>query len=118
MVVGALAACSGAATNVRYPSLCFGLCFCFLTIKLVVLGMARMAYASIQWADLLPLMIVTALSHADTGMARWINDHFVYELLALGYLARLVLWTQSAVGPLCRRMKIRLFRIPSSKKSC
>jgi hypothetical protein len=123
--------------NIRFPSLCLGLCFCFLTIKLVVFGMARMAYASIQWPDLVPLMMivmvhVTVLAQKEEedddgsrGRASWSvilkdRSHDLYRLLlTLAYLARLVLWTRSVVNPLCQRMNIHLFRInhdPSKTK--
>jgi len=101
--------------NIRYPSLCFGLCFSFLTIKLVVFGMARMAYASIQFADLLPLLFVTAFTATTMRSSSSSSHHHdsIYQWLAVGYSLRLILWTRSVVKTLCQKMKIHLFRIPS-----
>lgn len=98
--------------GIRYPSLAIGLCFCIITIKLIVFGMARMAYASLQWADIVPLMLVVFL-HQQNPTQHW--RQLLYPLAAAGYVLRLVWWTQAAVEPLCRRMNIKLFQINSPK---
>ena len=108
------------ATNmggIRYASLAIGLCFCMITIKLVVLGMARMAYASLQWADLMPLLLVWAVTTTSSSTPLpLVSPDLAYPLATAGYLVRLVWWTKLAVDPLCRKMQIQLFQIPYQKK--
>lgn len=97
--------------GIRYPSLAIGLCFCLITIKLVVFGMARMAYASIQIVDLTPIAIIAWLHHQAPDQY-W--RQLLYPLATVGYMSRLIWWTKEAVNPLCKHLNVKLFRIPSS----
>lgn len=91
-------------------SLSIGLCFCLITIKLIVYSMARMAYASIQ-PDILPF-IALVICASLFG----IDNPFVFQLLDLYYLARLLYWTHKAITQLCKRLGVQLFRIPYKKQ--
>ena len=90
-------------------SLGLGMCFCMITIKLIVFGMARMAYASIQM-DILPLVIVAVYAKFNK-----INDPVLFQVLDCWYLLRLLYWTHQAIQQLCERLNIQLFRIPYQK---
>ena len=85
------------------------MCFCMITIKLIVFGMARMAYASIQM-DILPLVIVAVYAKFNK-----INDPVLFQVLDCWYLLRLLYWTHQAIQQLCERLNIQLFRIPYQK---
>jgi ethanolaminephosphotransferase len=110
--------------GVRYPSLAFGLAFCSITIKLIVFGMAKMRYASIQ-LDILPLGLLVVFyrdimihlsSRGDPVIPSFHGDFRTIDLLfpmaAVLYFMRLVWWTQTAIHQLCQKMGIPLFRIP------
>jgi ethanolaminephosphotransferase len=91
-------------------SLSVGLCFCLITIKLIVYSMARMSYAAIQ-LDILPLVAVVIYAKTFS-----IDNAPVFRLLDLFYLARLLFWTHQAIEQLCQRLKVDLFRIPYKKE--
>ena len=111
--------------SVRHQSLSFGLCLCLITIKIIVLSMAKMSYASIQ-IDILPLVVISTLvmelTNPNTSMVM-INDHvanlpiieYSYEILSLYYLLRILYWAHKACTQLCQRLNISMFTIPSSK---
>jgi hypothetical protein len=86
-------------------SLSLGLCYCLITTKLIVYSMARMAYASIQ-LDILPLVGVVTLARLLN-----VNHSMLFTLLDLLYLGRLLYWIHKAIGQLCERLQISLFRI-------
>lgn len=86
-------------------SLSLGLCYCLITIKLIVYSMARMAYASIQ-PDILPLIGIVVAAHVLE-----INHPLLFQLLDVLYLARLLYWVHQAITQICERLKIPLFRI-------
>eukprot|EP00934_Nitzschia_sp_Nitz4_P000208 Nitzschia sp. Nitz4//scaffold11_size288233//158887//160197//NITZ4_000778-RA/size288233-processed-gene-0.236-mRNA-1//-1//CDS//3329534086//208//frame0 len=90
-----------------------GLCFCLLTIKIIVYSMANMSYASVQF-DVLPfVLVVTALKLAGDSIP--IPSSLVLMTLDVFYMARLLFWVQLAIGQLCKRLNINLFRIPHPK---
>eukprot|EP00980_Cylindrotheca_fusiformis_P005359 scaffold1138_cov128-Cylindrotheca_fusiformis.AAC.41 len=91
-------------------SLSMGLCFCLITIKIIVYSMARMAYGSIQ-PDILPLAAVVICARLYN-----IDNALVFQLLDLFYLGRLLYWSHKAITQLCKRLQIQLFRIPYKKK--
>jgi hypothetical protein len=100
---------SPSAGGIRYPSLCLGLVFCVITIKLVVFGMARMAYASLQ-LDVLPI-IWGAMTIASQHLSSIMNLELLFPLMTVGYLVRLVWWTRTAISQLCHKLQIQAFRI-------
>ena len=112
--------------SVRHQSLSFGLCLCLITIKIIVLSMAKMSYASIQ-IDIVPLVVVSTLvmelTNPKTSVVV-VNDHianlpiieYSYEILSLYYLLRIVYWAHKACTQLCQRLNISMFTIPSKKK--
>lgn len=101
--------------GVRYPSLVFGLAYCMVTIKVIVLGMAHMPYASVQWADLLPVFILVGL---DLGVGRetYPEIEYAYPVVAVCQILRLLWWTRQATGALCQALKINVFTIPYPPK--
>jgi hypothetical protein len=103
LCVSALFVCS--KESIRFESLCLGLCLCLITIKMIVFGMAHMAYASLQ-GDVLPFMAVCVLDKYIMG--GWNQG---YPLLALWSLFRLLRWVQLALQQLCERLDIFVFRI-------
>lgn len=95
--------------------LALGLCFCLITIKIIVYSMARMAYATIQ-IDILPFMIVVLIIHAaDDGAKLFVNPSILFAILDLYYLGRLLYWIRAATRQLCDHLGIQLFRIPYKK---
>lgn len=102
--------------GIRYPSLVFGFAYCLMTIKVIVYSMAHMAYATFQWVDLLPLMILVGLD-VTVGRDRVPEIQKLYLLLTLLSIVRLLWWTKEAVNVLCQALKIQLFRIPYSKEN-
>ena len=69
----------GLTDFVNAVSLSLGLCFCLITIKLIVFSMARMAYASIQ-TDIMPLVLVVAytkLNEIDSPLCFQVLDGLV-----------------------------------------
>jgi hypothetical protein len=82
---------SPSSGGIRYPSLCLGLVFCIITIKMVVFGMACMAYASLQ-LDMLPIILgMMMTSHYYNSSSTSINLDLLFPLMTVGYLIRL-LW--------------------------
>jgi ethanolaminephosphotransferase len=96
--------------TLRFASLSLGLCLCWITIKMIVFSMARMAYAMIQ-VDVLPLIVVAAIYHHHDS-----PPSFLYDVLCLYYLIRVVYWTRQATSQLCDRLNVLLFRIPFKKE--
>lgn len=96
----------------NHGSLSLGLCFCLITIKLIVYSMAKMAYAVIQY-DIIPFITVVVFMKNNTVA----DVHQLFRLLDLFYLSRLLYWIHKAIKQLCKRLKIRLLRIPYDKKS-
>lgn len=106
--------CLGGIGGIRYPSLAIGLVFCSLTIKLIVFGMAHMAYASIQ-LEILPLVVLVILLRSQLLPSEKTTE-WLFPLACLGYWMRLVWWTRAAIRQLCQRLNIQLFRIPHPAK--
>jgi ethanolaminephosphotransferase len=102
-------------TGVRYPSLAIGLVFCIITIKLIVFGMAKMAYSSLQ-LDVLPLLVMAVLKNQEVLPVEYAAP-LLYPLATAAYLCRLGWWTHAAVDQLCQRLHIQLFRITPTTKS-
>jgi phosphatidylglycerophosphate synthase len=102
------------AGGVRYPSLCIGIVFCLITIKLIVLGMAHMVYASIQ-LDVLPVVFLVA-AHQYSAFATTLLVKRLFALASLLYLFRFVSWTGMAMGQICQRLHIRPFQVVGTKK--
>ena len=100
-----------------FPScwLALGLCFCLITIKIIVYSMAKMAYASFQ-VDILPFMIGVLWVHwAEDGETLPVSPSTIFAVLDLYYFARLVYWIRRAIFQLCTHLKIELFRIKEIK---
>ena len=100
-----------------------GLCYCLITIKIIVFSMARMAYASIQM-DVLPYVIsMIFLNYYPDLLKQYLpgpSSSMIYGLVDIYYFARLVYWIHEAIKQLCKRLDIPLFRIkpkPKQKKS-
>jgi hypothetical protein len=102
--------------GIRYPSLCLGLVFCIITIKMVVLGMARMAYASLQ-LDMLPMMIgmiMASHSYNSSTSTSTSTMDLLFPLMTVGYLVRLLWWTRTAIFQLCHKLQIQAFRLTTT----
>ena len=100
----------GLTDIVNAVSLSLGLCFCLITIKLIVFSMARMAYASIQ-TDIMPLVLVVAYTKLNE-----IDSPLCFQVLDGLYLVRVLYWTHKAIYQLCKRLQVQLFRIPYKKE--
>lgn len=108
--------------NVSYtgyiPScwLALGLCYCLITIKIIVYSMAHMAYATFQ-LEIVPFSVVALLIHsADAGKTLPINPSYLWAILDIYYFWRLVYWIRRAIAQLCSHLKIQLFRIKEKKE--
>lgn len=101
--------------GIRYPSLCVGLVFCIMTIKVIVFGMARMAYASVQ-LDIVPLVAMVLLHDFWRQQQQLVFVDLLFPLASIAYLIRLVWWTRLAIDQLCRRLNVDLFRIQTKCK--
>jgi len=104
----------------RYISIASGLCLCLITIKVIVLSMARMAYASIQ-KDIIPAVAVFGfiayeLEHAERRRLTPLGLTFVLQVLCVWYLVRIFYWVSIASGQLCERLDVYLFTIKKKKK--
>ena len=122
----ALLAFPALPASVRYQSLSFGLCLCLITIKIIVLSMAKMSFASIQ-IDIMPLLIVSTsvmMFMSPKTSSVIINDHianlpiieYSYEVLSLYYLLRIIFWAHEACTQLCDRLNISMFTIKEKSK--
>lgn len=103
----------------RLISLACGLCLCFITVKIIVLSMAKMSYACIQ-PDILPLLCVL-------GFVTWeyeysvlwdqprrlkpLGFHFLLQCLTVYYLVRIFHWTSTAMHQLCQKLDVYVFTI-------
>jgi hypothetical protein len=93
--------------------LALGTLLCFLTVKLIVFGMAKMAYATIQ-PDTIPFLLLVGILKVDMATASSSNSKKIaFYVLALGYAIRLTVWTRAAMKQLCDRLQIQAFRIPT-----
>lgn len=101
--------------DMRWFSLAFGLALTHITIKLIVFSMARQAFAAIQYAEVLPLTLVSLWIRHDV---RWKEPgiRLLLQLLAVTYGARIVIWTKAATAQICDRLDIYLFTIKPKKK--
>jgi ethanolaminephosphotransferase len=91
--------------------LALGLCFCLITIKIIVYSMAKMAYAAFQ-ADILPFLVVVLGIHLfEDGNSLPVHSSILFAILDLYYFARLFMWIRKAIFQLCGHLKIQLFRI-------
>jgi hypothetical protein len=95
--------------ELRLVSLTMGLALSLITIKLIVFSMAKQPYAVVQF-DAIVALVVAASTYYDE---RWKEPgiRLVWKLACLYYLVRLLWWTHAAIGQICMRMKIELFRI-------
>lgn len=95
--------------------LALGLCFCLITIKIIIYSMARMAYATFQM-DIIPFVVVVLWIHADDdGQTFPLNPSIAFAILDLYYFARLVYWIRRAIHQLCTHLQIQLFRIKEKR---
>ena len=124
--------------NIRYPSLCIGLVFCIITIKVIVFGMGKMSYACIQ-LDIIPVIVACILykkssfsttsilsnnnnvnhyTHHNTHNSynNEIIQNLVFPLLTVGYLIRLLWFTSIVMNQLCTKLKIRPFTIKQKQE--
>ena len=93
-------------SSIRFQSLCLGYTICLITIKIIVLSMAKMAYASFQ-LDIFPFLAVVLYNHY-TDMA---DVERSYQLLAVWGLFRLLHWVIMAIQQLCKRLDIQLYKV-------
>lgn len=107
--------------EIRFISLAFGLCYCFITTKIIVLSMARMAFAAIQ-LDILPFCLAVAFvtyeyEYAEYRRLKPMGVTLLFQVLTVYYLFRLLSWVHVAIQQLCARLDIYLFSIkPKSEK--
>jgi ethanolaminephosphotransferase len=110
--------------GIRYPSLCIGLVFCIITVKLIVLGMARMAFATLQ-LDIIPIWLILGLYRLESpfmpsSATKVVVLQQLFALASVAYLIRLVWWTKRAMDQICQRLEIRPFGVvpqsPSKEK--
>mmetsp|Transcript_21922 Transcript_21922/g.30809 ORF Transcript_21922/g.30809 Transcript_21922/m.30809 type:complete len:253 (-) Transcript_21922:195-953(-) len=107
--------------HVRSYTLASGLLFCLLTKKIIVLSMARMAYATFQ-LEVVPfalamLWILNGGADAGAGsVGSTIGNVPAMVLCALWYLLRLMYWVNGAITQICRRLDIYCFTIKHKKK--
>jgi ethanolaminephosphotransferase len=92
--------------NATAGRLSLGLCFCLITIKIIVYSMAKMAYASLQ-VDIVPFVVVVTVCRLLE-----VNNTIFFHMLDLLYLGRIIYWVYEAIHQLCERLQIKLFRIP------
>lgn len=110
-----LLSCVGMVIN-QQSTLALGLAFCLITIKIIVFSMARMAFASFQFAILPFLLSSVWLRYAEHD---WLTDDLKQQLewaLDFYYLVAISLWANRAISQLCDKLQIKLFRITSKKK--
>lgn len=117
----------------RLISVSCGLCLILITIKMIVLSMARMTYANIQM-DILPLLGVLAFvtweydyvpqyySDANgtllaTPRLKPLGLHFLFQALSVFYVIRIIQWTHTAMQQLCERLDVYIFTIKHKKKA-
>lgn len=102
------------ARETRQVSIAVGLVLCLVTIKIIVFSMAKQSYAVVQW-DALPLLAAVAWVRSDPRLTDK-GIHAVFLLLSVFYLARLYIWTSSAIRQICQRLDINLFTIKAKAK--
>jgi ethanolaminephosphotransferase len=97
--------------------LALGLCYCLITIKLIVYSMARMSYASLQ-LDILPYCLAVLVDRyvlddqsSSSSSSSTYYSTLLFYALDIFYLGRLSYWIHEAIHQLCERLQIPLFRI-------
>lgn len=104
----------------RFVSVAAGLCYCFITIKMIVFSMARMTYASIQM-DVAPLIAVCAFvtweyQYAEYRRLRPLGLSLLFQVLSFYYSTRLLIWTHTAIRQLCAKLDVWLLAIKPKQK--
>eukprot|EP00980_Cylindrotheca_fusiformis_P018282 scaffold5966_cov118-Cylindrotheca_fusiformis.AAC.7 len=101
--------------GVRFPSLCIGLVFCTITIKLIVYGMAHMSYASLQ-LDVFPIWLIVGFYQLLGSFPNKVAIlQQVFVLASVAYLVRLIWWTRTAIDQICQRLNIEAFAVVGEK---
>lgn len=90
-----------------------GLAYCHITIKIIVFGMAKMAYASWQVDILFPYIFLSIWlrvspeneTNPDPTHWKWVRGLDAFYLLAIA------VWIRTAIRQLCTKLDVDLFRI-------
>lgn len=119
-----------------------GMAFVLLTVRIIVYSMARMAYASIQ-VDVVGFLAVyvvlrdrrcwwqsavtaetttTTITPADLSgpfsfFWQWDRNSILSATMEAYFVASLVRFSYCAISQLCRRLQIKLFRIPHNNNT-
>mmetsp|Transcript_15216 Transcript_15216/g.28449 ORF Transcript_15216/g.28449 Transcript_15216/m.28449 type:complete len:402 (+) Transcript_15216:523-1728(+) len=100
----------------QQPTLALGLSFCLITIKIIVLSMAKMAYASLQ-LSIVPFCIASVwLRYFEH---EWFTENMKQTLewaLDIYYLISISMWARRAISQLCQKLNVKLFRIDHTQK--
>lgn len=95
----------------RCVSLAVGFCFSILTIKMIVLSMAKAAYGSFQ-PDVVPLFAACLWLRVNGGT----SGGLVLNMLSIFYGLRLLWWTSHAIHQICNKLDIYCFSIKRKKE--
>jgi ethanolaminephosphotransferase len=104
------------AMHVRWISLAAGMALTQITIKLIVLSMARQAVAVIQYRDVLPLVLACFWIGNDSNL-KDPGIRLLLQVLTMGYCLRIAFWTRAATRQICERLDIYLLTIKPKKTS-
>ena len=96
------------SANFTLVSASLGLLFSFVTNKMIVFSMARMTFATVQ-ADIVPVLVVALASEGGGVTEKGVET--LWRACALWQGGRVVWWSSMAIGQLCKRLKIRCFKI-------
>ncbi|CAB9505705.1 Uncharacterized CDP-alcohol phosphatidyltransferase class-I family protein [Seminavis robusta] len=106
--------------DARLVCVASGLCICFITVKMIIFSMARMAYASIQ-LDILPIVGTLLFFAWECDYAEHRRLHppgitFGLQAVVVFYMARIAYWTSIAIRQLCEKLDVYLLTIKPPKK--
>ncbi len=101
------------SVRTRYLSVTMGLAFSLITKKMIVYGMAKMAFAVVQW-DAVPFLLAAIWIRYDDRLTREGAD-FVLGVLCFWYTWRMLRWVHLTIYQICDRLDINCFTIKKRK---
>jgi len=102
------------SVRTRYLSVTMGLAFSLITKKMIVYGMAKMAFAVVQW-DAVPFLLAAVWIRCDDRLTREGAD-FVLGVLCFWYTWRMLRWINLTIDQICDRLDIHCFTIKKRKQ--
>jgi len=101
--------------HTREISISVGLAFSFITNKMIVYSMAKMAFASIQVHVVFPWMCFCIWVHYDTNLTH-VGGMLCLRAMCIWYVFVLLCWCKGTIDAICKKLDIFCFTIKKKKK--